>query len=792
MNLTDKVIKNTLYNFLSQFAAFLSPLILTPFIIGKIGEQNFGIYAIILGFTGTLGLMDFSLSTSFVKFISEYYNQKKYKELNEVINTGFCFYFCFSLIVLIAGYIFSIPLLRIINIPEDLFASGITAFRISLFAFFITNVFIIFTSILISLQRMYIVSIISFISTLVNILLIMIFLLLGFGLVGLLWSQFITACILSFVPIYFSFKHLPQMKFGIKYTGTNAFKNMGKFGLQMQLSKLATFASEKYDEILLGIYSSLYNVTYYNIAVKLGKFSRFAPMQVVNQVAPVAAELNAKNEINKLKKLFSDISKYLTLVALPIVIYVFTFADLLIFTWMGTEYPTAVHITRVLIIGQAINLIFSAPGNSITPNIGKPKYQMFEGLIHLGVNLIVSFILIINFGVLGAAYGNAFATVISSLYVFYVSSSYFKTSLSTILSKIYIKPTISVIISSILSFIVFSNIKNTIIINNRINGLYMILITGSIFIFFYILIILLTGFLDNYDKFLIYKTLGKFIPKSIKNKYKQDKTYTYNNELLSFFVVTHNRLEMLKTCITSLLKSIEGLNYELIIWDNNSTDGTKEYLGNLSLTNKKIRVILHDKNAGTNGKAYAAEQCKGDYIFGIDDDVLDFPENWAIEMLTAYNCIPFMGYLATDVVQNEFTNGAKASPELYQKQSYLNGKYNLLIGPTGGWCFLISREVYNEIGKFLILNDRVFFFEDGDYGIRAMGKGLKVGILEGLKVFHATGDYYNKRYRQILQGKYQSIKINLPFKYRLVRKLKTIFSFKKYFRKIIDASIKSS
>jgi len=792
MSLTDKVIKNTLYNFISQIATFISPLLLTPFIIGKIGEENFGIFAILLGLTGTIGLIDFSISTSFVVFISKYYNQKKFSELNSVINIGIFFYFFLSAFVIITGFFFSKQILSLIRIPDYLFDSSITAFRISLLTFFVSNTFLVFTSVLISIQRMYIISIITVISTTANIFFTLIFLSSGFGLQGLMWSQFITVSILSFTPLYFTFLYLPEIKIGIKYFKKKTLREIGKFGTQMQMSRLSTFASEKYDEILLGIFSSLSSVTYYNLSVKISRFGRFIPMQIVNQVAPVAAELNSKNQEEKLKKLFKDISKYLTLVSLPIVIYIFIFSDLIFIAWIGSNNTIAVQITRILMIGQAVNLLFSAPGNSITPNIGFPKYQMFEGLIHLGVNLIISLILILKFGVLGAAYGGAFATITSSLYVFFVSGRHFRISLKSLSSETYFKPVIAVFFSSLISYFLYNNILiNFIEPINRINSLYLLLITALVYNIVFILSVFLLKYLNKDDKFLIFRTVSKFIPQKVLSKYKTPLNNKYKNELVSFFIVTHNRLKMLEKCSEALLRSIKNMNYEVIIWDNASTDGTKEFLEKLCKTDNRIRVVFDNTNSGVNGKGKAAEECKGDYIFGIDDDVLDFPENWAIEMINAYNCIPFMGYLATDVIQNEFTNGAKPGPEFYRIEKYCGGTYNLMIGPTGGWCFLISRKVYNEVGKFLILNDRVFFAEDGDYGVRTIGRGFKVGILEGLKVFHATGDYYNTEYESILKNKYKSAKLSLPISYRIKRKLKCVFSIRKFIRNTIDASIKN-
>ncbi len=110
MTITDKVIKNIAYYFLAQIFTFVFPLFLTPYIIGKIGGVQFGIYALVLGFTGTIGLFDLCLSNSFIKFISEHYNKNQFESLNQVINTGFIFlYICSHLYSVQQDFYFADP-----------------------------------------------------------------------------------------------------------------------------------------------------------------------------------------------------------------------------------------------------------------------------------------------------------------------------------------------------------------------------------------------------------------------------------------------------------------------------------------------------------------------------------------------------------------------------------------------------------------------------------------------------------------------------------------------------------
>ena len=248
MTLTDKVIKNTFYHFLSQIIGLLFPFILTPIIISKIGEVEFGIYAIALGFIGTFGLFDLSISTSFIKFISEHYNKGEIDELNNTISTGFVFYLVFSSIICAVGYVFAENLISIINVPPELVDRGVFAIKISLLIFFISSTTTIFVSILISLQKMFISSWVGIITNFLNLISIYTLLQLGFGLKGVLSSQLATVGINGFFYFYLAKRELPEMHFGLKNINLTSLKKMSLFGAQMQTSKLASFVCEKYDE----------------------------------------------------------------------------------------------------------------------------------------------------------------------------------------------------------------------------------------------------------------------------------------------------------------------------------------------------------------------------------------------------------------------------------------------------------------------------------------------------------------------------------------------------------------
>ena len=95
--------------------------------------------------------------------------------------------------------------------------------------------------------------------------------------------------------------------------------------------------------------------------------------------------------------------------------------------------------------------------------------------------------------------------------------------------------------------------------------------------------------------------------------------------LFSVIIPTHNRLFLLKQTISSLLRQSIS-DYEIIIVDDGSTDGTAEYLKTL---NDKDKIItLFQKNKGpASARNKGLKLARGKYIAFTDDDCV-VPSDW--------------------------------------------------------------------------------------------------------------------------------------------------------------------
>ena len=91
---------------------------------------------------------------------------------------------------------------------------------------------------------------------------------------------------------------------------------------------------------------------------------------------------------------------------------------------------------------------------------------------------------------------------------------------------------------------------------------------------------------------------------------------------ISICAISYNQINFIKICIESLLNQEVNFDYEIIIGDDCSTDGTADVVqGYKERYPEKIRVILNKKNIGARANFIATHSAaKGEYIAHVDCD----------------------------------------------------------------------------------------------------------------------------------------------------------------------------
>ena len=198
---------------------------------------------------------------------------------------------------------------------------------------------------------------------------------------------------------------------------------------------------------------------------------------------------------------------------------------------------------------------------------------------------------------------------------------------------------------------------------------------------------------------------------------------------LSIITLTYNHLDFTKQYIESLYKYTS--DFELIVVDNGSTDGTVEYLKSLDKDN--LKLVFNKENLGfSKGNNQGIEISESEYIGFLNNDILLSP-NWFIECEKVFER-ENAAFVSPRQVNPHFEN---INSENYLKEYKNNSSnsYEKSFDNCEFACVITKKDILSKIGGF----DEKFspaFFEDNDLKIRALDAGYDIFVVNTVPFFH--------------------------------------------------------
>ncbi len=208
---------------------------------------------------------------------------------------------------------------------------------------------------------------------------------------------------------------------------------------------------------------------------------------------------------------------------------------------------------------------------------------------------------------------------------------------------------------------------------------------------------------------------------------------------ISIIIITYNRLEELKETIQTIREE-ESEYHELVIVDNCSEDGTKEYGDTLNAISDKIKYYRLDENRGVaGGRNYAIQQSTGDILVFLDDDAIWETKNNLPRIREAFEgnrklgCIAFkiINYYTHEIRREEypFTDKTLSIDEPRLTSTYIGAGHAL------------SRKVIDVCG--LYPEDFMYGGEELDLSFRIINQGYEIMYDPKFAVLH----------KQVLKGR---------------------------------------
>ena len=231
-----------------------------------------------------------------------------------------------------------------------------------------------------------------------------------------------------------------------------------------------------------------------------------------------------------------------------------------------------------------------------------------------------------------------------------------------------------------------------------------------------------------------------------------------NSPLLSIIVVSYNTREILKECLNRVKAHGGGVDLEVIVVDNASTDGSPDMVRN---DFPEAVLVVSERNLGfAGGNNLGIRKVTGKYILLLNSDAYLLPG--VLEATLSFmDRTPDCGVLGVKLIGEDggMQPCARKLPTPWLKFLVISGiaakfpKSKFWGGMDHSWWdhdaprevgwvpgayFLLRKDMVNAIGG---LDERYFlYFEETDYCLQAIRAGWRVMIFPEVSVIHLGGE----------------------------------------------------
>ena len=88
----NRFVRNVLSNWTGMAVSMAVAFFMSPFLVHRLGDRQYGLWVLIISVTGYMGLLDVGLRVSVVKYVSQLWTVKDLEGLNRVISTSLAIY----------------------------------------------------------------------------------------------------------------------------------------------------------------------------------------------------------------------------------------------------------------------------------------------------------------------------------------------------------------------------------------------------------------------------------------------------------------------------------------------------------------------------------------------------------------------------------------------------------------------------------------------------------------------------------------------------------------------------
>jgi O-antigen/teichoic acid export membrane protein len=428
----SKIAKNTFINFAGSALSYLSGFIVLPFLVRKLGLEQFGLYSIVSLFsvTGFMYLLEMGFQSSVIKYTAQFHAQDNRVKLNQLASSAILIFIVLSFFSATIGYFVSPYLVGFFKVSDIYRDPLILALRIT----FVTHLFsfpgLIATGLVQGFQDFSLQKSLDASITLTRSLGSIALLLFGASFIDLV----IFMSVLQVLQCLILFGYLMiwrKIRIHVSEFSVSLLKEIRQMTALVFIGRLCSFAFTHVDRLILSHYVGPAALGLYEAAIRLPFGIKGILSQLNIVLMPASSHISSGVESEeRLSRIYVKAVDFQFFVSLPIIITFLVFAHPIMRLWLGAGTDQAATLMQIALIIPLMGPFVYVGGSMLLgTNRSLHTYTWITVVLSL-VNLALDFILVPTIGTSGVLWATAGAMILLQPFNFQLFRKEFDVRLS--------------------------------------------------------------------------------------------------------------------------------------------------------------------------------------------------------------------------------------------------------------------------------------------------------------------------------------------------------------------------
>jgi O-antigen/teichoic acid export membrane protein len=447
LNRRERFVKNVLWSWMGAILSIITGLVLSPYIIRKLGNEGYGVWSLAFSFLQYYWLLDLGFRSATLKYSAHYRATGESEKVNEVVNTGLAYSGSIAML-LIGVTLCAAPYAHNFFQVSPAYRGVFTVLiRIVGCAWAVGAVFSLLSGAVEGFQRFDLTSRVWILTTALRTAGLMLVLWLGFGLKAMAGVA-IAALAIGYFYNYRNLREaFPALRISFSAVTFPMFRRMLGYGVHTSVATASMQALNEAAPLLLGHFLPTAFVGYF--ALPLGLLQ--SAVDLVCKVGLVsgsnAAEMQVQGEHDAVYRMGVYVNRYCYTLFAPIALALSFYGTESLRIWLNPEFARhSGPILPILAVGATWGIAAQFNSSAILYGLAKHRDYAYSLLGEAILNAVGLWLVLPRYGIAGAAWVTAILMVLNrGLFTSWLFCRGVNRGMAAYLQGVYLRPTLAAI-----------------------------------------------------------------------------------------------------------------------------------------------------------------------------------------------------------------------------------------------------------------------------------------------------------------------------------------------------------